>query len=66
MLGARGSTFIVFYSWESGDVVKKVDVMANVRIWYEYDGIVNLLVRRWQSAHCGHLRWFLRAVCEGG
>lgn len=38
MLGARGSNFIVFYSWETGDVVKKIDVTANVRIddCYQY------------------------------
>lgn len=30
MLGARGSNFLVFYSWHSGDVVKKIDVTATV------------------------------------
>ena len=30
MLGARGSNFLVFYSWQSGDVVKKIDVPATV------------------------------------
>ena len=30
MLGARGSNFRVFYSWQSGDVVKKIDVTATV------------------------------------
>lgn len=30
MLGVRGSNFLVFYSWQSGDVIKKIDVTATV------------------------------------
>lgn len=33
MLGARGSNFIVFYSWQSGDVIKKIDVTPTVGCW---------------------------------
>ena len=30
MLGARGQNFLVFYDWQSGDVVRKIDVAATV------------------------------------
>lgn len=30
MLGARGSNFLVFYGWNSGDVIKKIDVTPTV------------------------------------
>ena len=30
LLGARGANFVVFYAWESGEVVRKIDVAATV------------------------------------
>ena len=30
MLGARGQNFLVFYDWQSGDVVRKIDVTPTV------------------------------------
>ena len=32
MLGARGSNFVVFYAWQSGEVIKKIDVTPTVRM----------------------------------
>ena len=32
LLGGRGSTFVVFWDWETGEIVRRIDVEAkNVR-----------------------------------
>lgn len=39
LLGARGSGFVVFWDWESGEVVRRIDVDAkNVSYLLEYPG----------------------------
>ena len=44
MLGARGSNFLVFYSWQSGDVIKKIDVTPNVSQGYAISCLECVLV----------------------
>ena len=44
MLGARGSNFLVFYSWQAGDVIKKIDVTPNVSQGYAISCLECVLV----------------------
>ena len=42
MLGARGSNFVVFYSWQSGDVIKKIDVTPTAIFWSDDGSLLTI------------------------
>lgn len=40
LLGIKSSTFLIFYDWETGGVVRRVDVVAKNVYWSESDLVV--------------------------